>query len=66
METFALLAMSYELQLQEVAWQQPAEQSFSAPRLRMPAAASMPQQAPLSTLVVLHGYAITVASELQP
>jgi hypothetical protein len=66
METFALLAMSCELQLQEVAWQQQTEQSFIAPRLRMPTAASMPQQTPLSTLVVLHGFAITVASELQP
>jgi hypothetical protein len=65
METFALLAMSYELQLQEVAWQQQPAESWSAPRRRRQSTTPA-KQAPLSTLVVLHGYAITVASELQP
>jgi hypothetical protein len=66
METIALLEMSCGLQLQEVARQQlPAEESWYAPRARVQSATPT-QKAPLATLVILHGYAITVASELQP
>jgi|GEM_PF-5846516 len=64
METLALLEMSVGLQLQEVAWEQPSAARPSVPSLRCVRAMGMPPHGPRSTVIVLHGVAITVASEL--